>query len=125
MFPSNGSMTGCPPSLHRLPPGGVRRLRRYYEGTPTPAVRPAPLRCSRGRTIAASPVRSHRAETRAWRAWGLRVRPPRGRRVCRWRAAGLSGSWATLLCVRPDLGPRQDRGRLARSGVPTRPTRSL
>lgn len=27
----------------------------------------------------------------------------------RGRAAGLSGSWGTLVCVRPVLGPRQDR----------------
>jgi hypothetical protein len=47
-------MTGRPPSLHRLLQGGVRRLRRYYEDAPTPAVRPATLRCSRGGTIEAS-----------------------------------------------------------------------
>src|SRR5262249_58163431 len=32
-----------------------------------------------------------------------------GADVRRGRAAGLSGCWGTLVCVRPVLGPRQDR----------------
>ena len=43
MFPSNGSVTRCSPSLHRLLPGAVGLLRRYYESTPTPAAPPTRL----------------------------------------------------------------------------------
>ena len=43
MFPLNGSVTRRLASLHRIPRGSVLRLRRYYQGAPTPAVLPASL----------------------------------------------------------------------------------
>ncbi len=43
MFPLIGSVTRRLASLHRIPRGSVLRLRRYYQGAPTPAAHPVPL----------------------------------------------------------------------------------
>src|SRR3990172_8270313 len=42
VFPLNGSMTRRPASLHRVSPGGIPRLPRYYQGAATPG-RPSRL----------------------------------------------------------------------------------
>jgi hypothetical protein len=100
----------APPSLRRVLAGRVPRPRRYYEGLRLLLPPLAVLLCSPGDTRVASghslppgpdagPAgreslgfgHSHKADLR------------------RGRAAGLSGSWGTLVCVRPVLGPRQDR----------------
>src|SRR5215813_8866923 len=42
-------------------------------------------------------------------------------RRCRWRRQGLSGSRATLVSLRPVLGPRQDRNAPGHRGASARP----
>jgi hypothetical protein len=108
--PDRGAVTRPP-----LPSAGsswdeCRRLRRYYEGLRPLPPRLAVLWCSPGDTRVA-PGRSLPPGPDA---------APAGREsfgsghslkavVRRGTTAGLSGSWGTLVCVGPVLGPRQDR----------------
>src|SRR5262249_148008 len=98
------------PSLRRVLPGRVPRLPRDCEG-----LRPLPpplavLVCSPGDTRVASvgslpPDNDAAPAGQESLAFGYSL----GADVGRGRAAGLSGCWGTLRCVRPVLGPRQDR----------------
>src|SRR5271163_4962920 len=109
----------APPSLHRVPAGLVPRLRRYYEVLRLPTARPANLRYpSAGGDLPCACVRSTRPDAgpAAWSFGCGSPTPPFNDR----KRPDLPGSWRTLVCLRPALGPRQDR-RTRPYGAPTRP----
>jgi len=109
----------APPSLHRVPAGLVPRLRRYYEVLRLPTARPANLRYpSAGGDLPCACVRSTRPDAgpAAWSFGCGSPTPPFNDR----KRPDLPGSWRTLVCLRPALGPRQDR-RPRPYGAPTRP----
>ena len=69
MFPSSGSVTQRPPSLHRVPARPVPRLRRYYGALRLPAVLPGRLRCPSpvgDRPVRLCSLRSARRRPAAW-----------------------------------------------------------
>jgi hypothetical protein len=98
LLPSPGSLRSVPP------------VQRYYETLRLPSVPLAALRCLRLAIPPLRPVRSQRPDAGPWTG-ELVFRFPS--RICQWRRTGLSGSRASLVSLRPVLGPRWDRTRQA------------
>src|SRR6266545_3723736 len=107
MSPSNDSVTRHPPSLHRIAPGRLLRLLRYYGDAPRPC---------RLSHRASSPPGSTTPRASGFAPTGKETLSPTGQELLflrcprpdspRWRRQGVPGSWETPMPACPALRPR-------------------
>src|SRR5579872_434850 len=113
-----------PPTVHDPAPPSLRRVQReavplfhgYYEVLRRPASLAPRFVAFAWRYPASRPDLSlPSVQVARPRAWGSSA-GPRSRLVSQGDVQGLPGSWGTPLCLRPVLGPRQDRRHQATYG---------